>query len=474
MSTGRRRPGRRTATAKTASTSAARQGRVREPHQQHLRQAARAASPSTGVRAHQAALQAIADAQRRPVLPRQPRRRHQGLRRLAWPTSPASCARPAGYTVTLDPFEFDFVFPAVLEQLTPTAGDVRDRHLHRLRRRRRHRHRHPGRHQPRPRRGRAPAAARPPTSPAWTSAGPNDIALIQRGTCPFAVKAANAQAAGAEAVIIFNQGNSPDARGPDRRHARRRATSSIPVVGASFADGVEAGRSPARPPTSVVLAERDRAPIYNVIAEKAGTNTDNVVMAGAHLDSVDAGPGINDNGSGSAALLETALQMAKVKPVNTVRFAWWGAEEAGLLGSAGVRRRAVAGGEGPDRALHELRHGRLAERHPDGLRRQRVVVPGTGRACRSPRARRRSRTSTSATTPRSASRTTTREFSGRSDYQAFIEAGIPSGGLFTGAEVVKTAEQAAIWGGTAGEPVRPVLPRGVRHLRQRRPGVRWT
>ena len=56
-------------------------------------------------------------------------------------------------------------------------------------------------------------------------------------------------------------------------------------------------------------------------------------MAGAHLDSVQDGPGINDNGTGSAALLETAIQMAKVKPNNTVRFAWWGAEEEGLLGS---------------------------------------------------------------------------------------------------------------------------------------------
>ena len=56
-------------------------------------------------------------------------------------------------------------------------------------------------------------------------------------------------------------------------------------------------------------------------------------MAGAHLDSVQEGAGINDNGSGSAALLEVALQMAKVKPNNAVRFAWWGAEEEGLLGS---------------------------------------------------------------------------------------------------------------------------------------------
>ncbi len=71
----------------------------------------------------------------------------------------------------------------------------------------------------------------------------------------------------------------------------------------------------------------------NVIAELPGENDDNVVMAGAHLDSVQAGPGIQDNGSGSSGLLELAEQLSKVQPENTLRFAWWGAEEAGLLGS---------------------------------------------------------------------------------------------------------------------------------------------
>ena len=70
-----------------------------------------------------------------------------------------------------------------------------------------------------------------------------------------------------------------------------------------------------------------------MIAEKTGANDDNVVMAGAHLDSVLAGPGINDNGSGSAAILEAAEQLAHVDTQNTLRFAWWGAEESGLVGS---------------------------------------------------------------------------------------------------------------------------------------------
>ena len=63
-------------------------------------------------------------------------------------------------------------------------------------------------------------------------------------------------------------------------------------------------------------------------------------MAGAHLDSVQDGAGINDNGSGSAALLETAIQMAKVKPNNTVRFAWWGAEESRSARLGVLRREA--------------------------------------------------------------------------------------------------------------------------------------
>jgi Zn-dependent M28 family amino/carboxypeptidase len=162
--------------------------------------------------------------------------------------------------------------------------------------------------------------------------GPNDIALIQRGTCTFADKAVNAQEADAEAVIIFNQGNTPD------REALivgtlvpSPAPITVPVVGASFADGVALAQAGSTAHVRVHPSET-RTDV-NVIAELPGTNDDNVVMAGAHLDCVTAGPGINDNGSGSAALLETALMMANVKPENTVRFAWWGAEELGLIGS---------------------------------------------------------------------------------------------------------------------------------------------
>ena len=70
-----------------------------------------------------------------------------------------------------------------------------------------------------------------------------------------------------------------------------------------------------------------------MLAETAAATTTTSSWPAPTSTACRTGAGINDNGSGSAALLETAIQMAKVKPNNTVRFAWWGAEESGLLGS---------------------------------------------------------------------------------------------------------------------------------------------
>ena len=159
-----------------------------------------------------------------------------------------------------------------------------------------------------------------------------NIALIQRGICNFAVKALNAEAAGASAVIIFNQGNAGPRSDLIVGTLGGNDIVDIPVVGASFSRAVSLLPGRTRPRGSW-SPQPEQRPQRNVIAELPGHNDDNVVMAGAHLDSVQAGPGINDNGSGSSALLEIAQQLAKLKPENTVRFAWWGAEESGLIGS---------------------------------------------------------------------------------------------------------------------------------------------
>ena len=275
------------------------------------------------------------------------------------------------------------------------------------------------------------------------------IALIQRGTCSFAEKAANAQAAGAGAVIIFNQGNTPEREPLIVGTLVPGSTITIPVVGASFADGVALAQAGSRATVSVLIETRTDV---NVIAELTGDNDDNVVMAGAHLDSVQAGPGIQDNGSGSAAILETALMMAKVKPENTLRFAWWGAEEEGLIGSTEYVE-GLSQAERERIALY-LNYDMIASPNyifmvydaDESTFEAPVVVPEGSIAIEDLY----ESYYTLIGEPYDDA-----EFSARSDYQAFIEAGIPSGGLFTGAEEIKTAQQQAIWGGTAGEQFDP-------------------
>ena len=193
---------------------------------------------------------------------------------------------------------------------------------------------------------------------------------------------------------------------------------------------------------------------YNVIAELEGKNDDNVVMAGAHLDSVIEGPGINDNGSGSAAILETALMMANTKPENTLRFAWWAGEEQGLVGSTDYVEGLSQAER--DRIALYLNYDMVGSPNyifmvydadestfpaPEG-----VAIPAGSTAIED--------LYESYYTLIGEPYDDT-EFSGRSDYQAFIENDIPSGGLFTGAEEIKTEEQEAIWGGTAGEQFDP-------------------
>ncbi|PKH38271.1 aminopeptidase [Nocardioides alpinus] len=401
-----------------------------------------------GVRAHQAVFQSIADANDDEYYPGSRVAGTEGYAKSV--DYVAGKLRAAGYTVTLDPFEFQFVFPALLRQTGPvTASYATGTYT--------------GSGNGTVSGGVVPIdlALLPPR--ASTSAceatdftgidlsGPSDIALIQRGTCPFGVKAANAQAAGAEAVVIFNDGASP-AREGLIVGTLVPSVVTIPVVGASFADGVTLAQ-PGSTGQVRVLPSETRTD-YNVIAEKRGTYRDNVVMSGAHLDSVGAGPGINDNGSGSAALLETALQMAKVKPVNTVRYAWWGAEESGLLGSTAYVQGLSQAEK--DRIALYLNYDMVGSPNyvltiydadtstfpapagvpiPEGSAAIEALYEGFYTSVGQPY--------------------DDAQYSGRSDYQAFILAGIPSGGLFTGAEGVKTAAQQAVWGGTAGAQYDP-------------------
>ncbi|WP_049822318.1 M28 family peptidase [Arthrobacter sp. H41] len=280
---------------------------------------------------------------------------------------------------------------------------------------------------------------------------PGSIALVQRGTCPFSQKAANAEAAGATAVIIFNTGVGANT-GPIAGTLGAPDVVSIPVLGASFEAGNSLiGDAVAGQVTADTISEfRETS---NVLAETASGNPDNVVMVGAHLDSVVAGPGINDNGSGSAAILAVAESMQKVKTTNQVRFAWWGAEELGLLGAEHYVADLVENG-GLDKVglylnfdmIGSTNFGRFVY---DGDNSAFAVGPNAAEGPAGSGQIEQDFHDYFASAGLASGETA---FSGRSDYGPFIAEGVPAGGLFTGAEGIKTDEQAALFGGTAGAP----------------------
>jgi Zn-dependent M28 family amino/carboxypeptidase len=402
-----------------------------------------------GVREHQAALQAIADA-------------NGGIRTSGTPGYDASVTyvvdrmSAAGYKVTLQPFEFlAFIQlgPSTLEQTSPVpatylegAGAGFDYAMMS---------------------NSAPGDVTSPVTAVDIQLGlgntstsgceaadfagfpAGNIALIQRGACTFQLKAENAVAAGAVGVIIFNQGNA-DGRFDPISGTLGTYTGNAPVLFASYARGAEWAGTPGLVLHMVADVFRGEATTYNVFAETRTGNRDQVVVVGAHLDSVDEGPGIQDNGSGSAALLEVAEQMARVRPRNMVRFAWWGAEESGLIGSDFY----VTGLSDEERAQIKLYLNFDMIGSPNYVR---FVYDGDGSAfglAGPPGSEAIEALFEDFYADRGLASEPT-EISFRSDYAAFFDAGIPFGGLFTGAEGIKTEAQALIYGGTAGQQYDP-------------------
>ncbi|MFI1170767.1 M28 family peptidase [Streptomyces melanogenes] len=176
-------------------------------------------------------------------------------------------------------------------------------------------------------------------------------------------------------------------------------------------------------------------PSNNLIADWPGGPADQVIMLGAHLDSVSAGPGINDNGSGSATLLENALVLAQKNPTMTkhVRFAWWTDEEQGLNGSKFYVNRLSTTDRAAIKAYYNF---------------DMVGSPNGGYFINN--------LNSTAGAPLKAYWTSLNlapeenvEGQGRSDDASFQAAGIATSGYAAGASDRKTSAQAAKWGGTA-------------------------
>jgi Zn-dependent M28 family amino/carboxypeptidase len=266
-----------------------------------------------------------------------------------------------------------------------------------------------------------------------------DVALLRRGVCRFGQKAANAEAVGASAAVISggNEAFSGTLGGTG---------TGIPVLATSSAVGEELARLAGDVGATVRVVASTRSEYRdtsNVVAETRTGRTDRTVMVGAHLDSVPEGPGINDNGSGTSAILEIAEEMNElgIEPEGKLRFAFWGAEELGLLGSTryaeGLSEQEV------EEIEAYLNFDMLGS--PNGVR---FVYDHAGNPSGSDRVE-------EAFLDYFASQDLEAEpddtLVGRSDHGPFANRGIPVGGLFSGAEGPKTRGEAEDYGGEAGE-----------------------
>jgi len=186
----------------------------------------------------------------------------------------------------------------------------------------------------------------------------------------------------------------------------------------------------------------------NVFAETKTGRSNRVIVFGSHLDSVPAGPGINDNGSGSATNLAIALLLSQLNysPVNKIRFAWWGAEELGLLGSQYyvnnlfenniTEYKNIALNLNFDMLGSPNYHLGIYNASSGNVVRQ-DIVNGSLMIQELFETYFQIRNVSYMLVP----------FVGRSDYGPFIELGIPAGGTATGADDVKTDEERSIFGG---------------------------
>ncbi len=269
------------------------------------------------------------------------------------------------------------------------------------------------------------------------------VALIQRGSCNFEDKAQLAQDAGAVAVVIFNEGQ-PDRSGVVEGTLASDTDVQIPVVGVSYDTGVALNALEGESLGVVVDATIDALPSDNVLVTITGEQTGRWIVGG-HLDSVPAGPGINDNGTGVASVLELARWLAEqdAPPAHDVTFAFWGAEEVGLVGSS----RHVDNLEDDANILGYLNFDMVGSPNagnyvyepdaysPDGSDDIAAVFSAWFEAAGVPWAM--------------------TDLGDRSDHAGFIEAGIPAGGLFTGASEPMSASMAKLFDGASGSPHDP-------------------
>ncbi|KAJ4320862.1 hypothetical protein N0V94_003160 [Neodidymelliopsis sp. IMI 364377] len=274
------------------------------------------------------------------------------------------------------------------------------------------------------------------------------FALISRGSCDFGLKSALAGGAGAAGAIIYNNvpgtvsatlGPPPRAEGP------YVATVGLSQeAGLAYVSQIQGGATVTA--SLDVLTDVQIITTNNVLATSKCGDKNNQLALGAHTDSVGAGPGINDDGSGTVGILNVAKALAKYNVKNAVTFGFWSGEESGLLGSTyfvesltpaeALKIRAYLNFDmiASPNYVHQIYDG-------DGSAYGLTGPSGSGDIEEF-----FEKYFTRVGVPYNAT-----EFNGRSDYGPFLDANIPAGGTTTGADEVKTEKEQAIWGGQANE-----------------------
>ncbi|KAF3902911.1 hypothetical protein AA313_de0209411 [Arthrobotrys entomopaga] len=276
------------------------------------------------------------------------------------------------------------------------------------------------------------------------------IALVHRGTCNFGLKVALAKTAGAVGVVLWNN-QATEVQPSLGAPADYNVTSFIPTViipqdqGEALVTKLGTNSLPAK---LVTLWHSEEHITANILATTKGGNQNAVITSGCHTDSVKAGPGINDNGSGTIAHIEIAKALTRFSVNNAIRFMWFSAEEDGLLGSEYYTSH-LSEAEAAKIVLN-LDFDMLAS--PNYLY---SIYDGDGSTFESPFASIGSghieKTLMDFLVEDGKTSVPT-AFDGRSDYNGFLEIGIPAGGIFMGAEGIKTEAEAKLFGGKAGQP----------------------
>ncbi|CAI5758059.1 unnamed protein product [Candida verbasci] len=268
----------------------------------------------------------------------------------------------------------------------------------------------------------------------------NNIVLIKRGECAFGDKSRNAGIAGALGAVVYDREEIQATLG----EPKGKEVATVSVAEKDVKEYIE--KLTKDPKTQIettlyVDAYIKRIKTLNVVADTVYGDHDNVIALGAHSDSVNAGPGINDDGSGTISLLEVAKYLTKFKINNAVRFAWWAAEEEGLLGSTYYANNLSQSENSKIRLFmdydmmaspnyeYEIYNANNVD-HPNGSGTLKDLYVDWYES--------------------HGLNYTFVPFDGRSDYVGFIDNQIPAGGIATGAEGIKNETSKEKFGGKVG------------------------